>query len=342
MTRDLRIDEREALDVIRALEKVERHEWLSEGAGPTPDLEVTIGGEIVTVEVTMHTSKVGREWWAAAKKMRSPERSGEWPQKTNELTNRWRVIVSDHRLEERDDSLSLKALVQELIPALAEVERSGGSPEVMQRRANEMLSPDPYDPNTFNPNTRWIDEWALRQDAEGEVEFDEYVNTGVYQRCDYWLPRDLADWITKGMDPRRVRVVEPPTVLAGEDGGVVVADVWFPQSCWMEAVDELVPAIQDAINHKAAKCQMANVTGEKWLVVALDGGNAAMQLDELCNAEGHPQDSALSSITFPDFNEVWAFARTFHGTHHVVLRLSRSELTPRCFKVPRPVNEAQV
>jgi len=112
MARDPRIDEQEALEVICALESVERHEWLREGNRPTPDLEVVIGGEVVTVEVMMHTSRIERELRAAVEKMRSPERSGEWPQKTSELTHRWKVIVSDHRFEARDPSRTLKELLE--------------------------------------------------------------------------------------------------------------------------------------------------------------------------------------------------------------------------------------
>ena len=98
-------------------------------------------------------------------------------------------------------------------------------------------------------------------------------------------------------------------------------------------------AIQGAINHKAGRGQMANVTGEKWLVVALDGGNATIQLDELCSGATHPPSSEFDSVVFPDFDEVWAFCRTFDGKRHAVLRLSRSD-PPRCFTVPRTSNES--
>ena len=121
-------------------------------------------------------------------------------------------------------------------------------------------------------------------------------------------------------------------------GGVTVY-VSAGQGCFLEAVDDLVPAIQDAINRKADRGQMANVTGKKWLVVALDGGSASMQLEELCSRATHPPDSGVDSVMFPDFHEVWAFARTFDGTRHAVLRLSRSDPS-LCFTVPRTVNES--
>lgn len=67
--------------MICALECVERHEWLSEGSGPIPDLEVPIGGEVVTAEVTMHTSSKWQKLWGAAK-LRSTERSEQSPERT--------------------------------------------------------------------------------------------------------------------------------------------------------------------------------------------------------------------------------------------------------------------
>ena len=88
MAREPRIDEQEALDVICALEDVEGHVWLCPGSKPTPDLEVVIDGDLVTVEVTMHTSSKEQQLWGAAEKMRSPERSGGWPQRTCELSHK--------------------------------------------------------------------------------------------------------------------------------------------------------------------------------------------------------------------------------------------------------------
>ena len=293
MAGERRIEEREAFEVICALEDVERHDWLSTGNKPTPDLEVTIDGDLVTVEITMHT--VGQELWGAAEKMRSPKRSGCWPQRICELSRKWTVIVGDSRVESRDPSRRLTELIEAMVPALVIIESAGATPEVMRQRANEQFGR-------------------------------------------YWYPPDIDDWVTKGTDPRSVMVVGSPSAVHAGCGGVTVY-VSAGQGCFLEAVDDLVPAVQDAINRKAARGQMANVTGKKWLVVALDGGSASMQLEELCSRATHPPDSGVDSVMFPDFHEVWAFARTFDGTRHAVLRLSRSDPS-LCFTVPRTVNES--
>ena len=69
-------------------------------------------------------------------------------------------------------------------------------------------------------------------------------------------------------------------------------------------------------------------------------GNAAMQLEELCSRTTHPRAPELDSGVFPDFDEVWAFSRTFDGKHHAVLRLYDSD-PARCFTVPRTINASR-
>ena len=322
--------------MICALENVERHDWLDPGSKPTPDLEVVIDGDLVTVEVTMHT--VGQELWGAAEKMRSPERSGRWPQRTPELSHKWKVNVSDHSLDSRDRNRPLKELVKALVSALAIVESTDATPEVMQQRANEILNPDRYNPNLPGPESWWfVDGWP--EAAASGVDHSDFLKTRLDQRCRYWYPPDIFDWLTEGWNPRRARVWGSPRAANAGSGGVTVY-VSTGQGCLLEAVDELVPAIQDAINHKAGRGQMANVTGKKWLVVALDGGSASMQLEELCSKVTHPPDSEINGIQFPDFDEVWAFSRTFDGARHAVLRLSHSD-PARCFTVPRISNASQ-
>ena len=339
MSREPRIDEREALEVICALEEVDSHKWLCAGSKRTPDLEATIGGKPVFVEVTMHTSRADQELWGASEKMRSPERSEKWPQLCVDLSRQWKVVVTDHHVESRDRSRTLKELVEALIPALLEIESTNAPPEVMQRRANELLDPDPYNPYLQGSKSSWFVDGWLEASASG-VDFDEFVEASAEQGCGYWYPVEIADCLTKGVRPRHVRVLNIPRVVGRGCGGVTVF-VSTGHGCAVEALDYLVPAIQSAISHKADRGQLANVTGQKWLVVAIDGGCAATQLEELCGRAIQPARPELGAVTFPDFDEVWTFARTFDGTHHAALRLSRSEPTARCFKVPRSTNQAQ-
>ena len=338
MAGEPRIEEREALDVISALENVERHDWLPTGSKPTPDLEVTIDGSLVTVEVTMHTSSKEQELRGAAEKMRSPGRSGGWPQRTRELSHKWNVVVSDHSLESRDRGRPLKELLKALISALAIVESTGVTPEVMQQRANEILNPDPYNPNLPGPESSWfVHGWP--EAAASGVDFIDFVDARADQYCGYWYPPDIADWLTQGWDPRFVMVLGPPRAVRAGCGGVEV-NVLTAHACFAEAVDDLVSAIQGGIDHKADRGQMANVTGEKWLVVALDGGNAAIQLEELCSGTTHPSNPELDGVMFPDFDEVWVFSRAFYGKRHAVLRLSHSD-PGRCCMVPRTASASQ-
>ncbi len=329
MSREPRIDEREALEVICALEKVESHEWLCAGNERTPDLELSIGGKPVFVEVTMQTSSAERELWRAAKK---------WSRRCDDLSHQWKVVVADHRVEARAPSRTLKELIEALVPVLVDIESTNAPSEVMQQRANEILDPDPHDPNRLGPESRWwIESWL--DPTASDVDINEFVAVHADQLCGYWHPPDVVDWIIEGIVPRRVSVFEPPTPGFNGTGGVTVAVV-TAGSCWAEAADDLLPAIQSRVDHKADRGQLANVTGQKWLVVALDTLGAATQLEELCSRTTQPTSPELA-IAFPDFDEVWTFARTFDGTHHAVLRLSRSEPIARCFKVPRSKTEAR-
>lgn len=335
MERKPRVDEQAALDAICAVEDVERFEWLVEGPVPTADLEVTIGGRVVTVEITLSTSAEGNALRSVSEKMRSPERSDSWPQSTSELSHMWTVHVSDY---DSESGRRLKELMKVLIAALAEVENTRATPEEMERHAAAMLDPDPYNPNRSGPKSDWwLHGW--HEAAKAGTEFNEYVETDAVQHCGYWYPPDMVDCITKSLRPRRVTVLKPPNVSPNGIGGVAVFAASMQPGFLMQGVDFLVPAIQNAVHHKANRKQMANVSGDKWLVIALDGDNAAGQLEELCSQEPMPHHLEIANITFPMFDEVWVFARTFHGKRHAVLRLTKTSPNVRCFTVPRPDHE---
>lgn len=193
-----RIDEYAALDVICAVEDVQHHQWLPEGHARRADLEVTIGGRVVTVEITMSTSAESKALWNVAWKMRSPERSDSWPQRVSELSHKWTVNVSDHDYEHSNSGRRLKELVKALIRVLAEAETTAATPEVMRQHAVAMLDPNPYDPNMPGPTPSWLaDGWA-EAEASG-VDFDEQMEAHSIQHCGYWYPSDIVDCVTKDM-----------------------------------------------------------------------------------------------------------------------------------------------
>lgn len=319
-----RADEQAALDVICAIEDVAQHEWLPESHVPTPDLRLVLrDGRVITAEVTLATGHAANSLTAAADKMR--------PRFARQLSYEWVVHVSDHDIATRDPSRTLKDFVAQLICVLADVEKEGGTPAEIQHRAELALSPDNYDPYVSNrfggaaPLHRAWDPATRDWNRDLLVEF-----------CDYWYPLDIVDRIVDNIQPRRVGILRPPSPAAPGSGSINVYATGMEPAFFLTGVEYLVTALQQAIKKKRAQGQMANASGRKWLVVALDGNNAAGQLEGAFESEAQAPHPDLREIQFAGLDEVWALAKTFHGNNFVVLRLSKSPSAPRFYTVPQP------
>ena len=320
-TRVPREDEQAALEAARALEDVAHHEWLPESHVRTPDLRLTLrDGRVITVEVTMATTDAANSLRAAAKTMQ--------PRRTPELSYEWTVGVGDHRVAARDPSRTLKDFVTKMVTVLAGVEADGGTPLEMQRRANIALDPDRYNPDRWQAGGDTVP-WPVHRALDPTT--GDWDRDLLVEYCPYWYPLDIVDQVIDGVAPRRVEVSEPAPSRNG--GGAVHVHAIVMEAYWATAVDYLVAALRRAIDKKVARGQMANASGEKWLVVALDRNDAAGQLEgALTSRAPHPD---LSDIRFSDFDEVWALAKTFHGDRFIVLRLPRSPGSPQLYTVPR-------
>lgn len=324
--RQRRADEQAALDAIRAVEDVVGYEWLQESQVAnvrTPDLTVTLrDGVRVTVEIVMATLDAANRLIAAAEKMR--------PKRFQKLSHEWAVIVSDHEVEERSPSRKLKELVSAMVPVFAQAEAMGGSPQAMMNQAQTALDPDPYDPN------RWTGIWQRWIEDQPWEDFDEWIDTRLADHCSYWYPPDIVDSWSHNLLPRYVHVMKPPTPTGNGHGGIHV-HVGVAQKAFGEGeVEDLVSAVQQAIDKKERRGQMANVSGEKWLAVPLDGTNAAAQLERAFGPTARLPRPDLSSVQFSSFDQVWLITKTFHGKRFVVLRLFKADHAPQSHMVNRP------
>ncbi|MCY4632669.1 MAG: hypothetical protein OXE75_17555 [bacterium] len=72
----------------------------------------------------------------------------------------------------------------------------------------------------------------------------------------------------------------------GDTGGGLRTWVAVGDGGWIEAVDELVEAVQERIDSKIERGQLSGYPSPKWLVVVLDCGIAAMQLEDAFASEG--------------------------------------------------------
>ena len=312
-----RKEEQIALSVIRSVENVTNHKWL---CPPGPDLRVTLGNSReVTVEITMSTNRAIREIHGAAEKMPLIG--------ARRLSHHWQAVICDGDISFRKESRRLKELVEAMVPVLQEVESQGGTPMDMGRRATSRLEPDRC--RHYGAGRGW---WTgpFAEARPTESTYEEWVRGYLLEHCDYWYILDILDWQLDNLEPRRVEVdiLQPST--ANGNRGITAEPMPSEHAFLLNNVDYLVPAIQKAIDHKEKRGQMDNVHGEKWLVVPLEAPNAASQLEEAFG-DGDPPYPDMKDIQFSVFDEVWAFAKTFHGQGFAILRLFGSGRTPRFY-----------
>ena len=325
--REPRKEELFAFQAICAVEDVGNHEWLPEtGDGGTPDLEIVIGGQVVTVEITAHTSGAINALFNVAE--------GNSPFPAPELSHDWTIVVSDQHTEDRGSQRRLKDLVKAAARILRKAEQSGGTPETIRTHAAELLDPDPYDPYELGAKASWTksvdsSEWG------GDGISDKQAAAEIASHCDYWYPLDLFDRVTKELRPRHVRP-STPVPAQGPDGSITVLPTAGGGGCVPEAVDRLVPALQKEIGKKQNRDQMKGISGERWLAVVIDGGCAALQLEEAAKPEALSPHPGLSEFEFTVFDEVWAIGPTFAGRSFAVVRLPKSGSNQRRCIVPRP------
>ena len=308
-----RADEEGALDAVCAVEDVACYEWLRESQIPnvrTPDLRVTLrDGVQVTVEIIMATLEPANRLFAAARKMR--------PKRFHRLSLEWTVFVSDHDIQERSPSRSLKELVAAMVPVLAEAEALGASPQAMRNRAQTALDPDPYDPN------RWTGIWRIWMEAQPwEGTFDEWVSARLADHCSYWYPPDIADLWTHDLAPRRVNVAGTPAPPEGRSGGIHVYVSTGTESLYRRGSGRpCISGCKRLSTRKRDAARWRMFPARSGLLYRLDGNNAAVQLEGAFGPSARLPRPDFSVVQFSGFDQVWVIAKTFDGNYFIVLRL---------------------
>lgn len=307
-----RSDERAAADVICAVESVVAPpEYEPNGRDTAPDWRVKLaGGRVADVEVRLVTDEDTRSLIAEAD-------GKTWP--ADELSCEWHVMVSfvDGRGRDRD----FNELVKELRGVLCRVESDGCSVRDMLARANKLLDPQCY----RTTSESWLGNRTLPRSA-GDREALMRAN------CDYWLVQDIIDLYTRGIEPRYVKAYGCKP--GGPRGGRIVTCIGPVEGGAVSLVDALVPAVQRCIGKKQQR--LAGAPDLRWLVVVLDDGLPAMQLQRAftedapflsaAEAADDPDDLAqLGDIRFPGIDEVWVVGPSrlgkYLGDYFMVLRM---------------------
>ncbi len=293
---------RDAIDLILDPLRIERLHPDGQGTG---DWRATLtNGRVVDIEVTSHTNPDSNNFWSQIHHKPGPQ----WP--ASSLAYKWTVLISDPE-PEANKRRPVRQLVDALIPVLAAAEVTSTTYERMADIANRRL----VSVLEFtNGGSDWDSQWAndaVAMTRKG-ISFEEWVPLWA-KRSGFWYPQLLIDHFDDPPTARRVRVVRPPEpadkgmvyTLASMGGGVTLGD-------W----EALSTAIQECINHKAGKDQLANAPDLKWLVVGLDGGHAASQLnDTSARRPTHLTLSRLSTVSPSP-------ASTTFGQWHLMVKAS--------------------
>ena len=261
-------------------------------------------GRVADIKVTQVTDGQARSFWYQLTG-KDNQSSRVWP--APGLAYDWSVIVTVTSLEVGPRPAN--ELVAALVAALREAEDVGDTPEAMAEIAQKRL----ISPERFLNHFPWAA--SYQKAAQAGATCEDWVK----KSSGYWYPLLLLDHFNGQATDRHVHVLKAPTPASDRAGTVRTYPTGSEGSVEHEA---LLSAIQDGIDHKTAKGQMANSPDQKWLAVILEG-IAALDLSDNFGAGSQPQPrlySELNNITFPYFDEVWAMTQ---GQSIVVLRLSK-------------------
>lgn len=144
-----------------------------------------------------------------------------------------------------------------------------------------------------------------------DLEPDEMLGTPLWELTG-------SDW--QGWDSAYVAKCDPS---GGNIGGGIRTWVAVGDGGWVEAVDELLDAVQERIKSKKEQGQLRGYPSPKWLVIVMDSRLAAWQLEEGFAAVDQPwRSAAIDAITFEGLDEVWVIGEcTARITRRSLLRL---------------------
>ncbi len=280
-------------------------------------------GRVADIEATVRTDQYGNSFWSQVRDRPGPE----WPD--DRLTRKWTVRVKDPE-PEANKRRPVRQLVDALIPVLADTEATGTTPEQMVDIANSRLV-DVW--RVVNVQRDWVRHWAA--EARTGITFEEWVPLWVEQ-SGFWNPKLLIDHFHDPFTARRVSVVKPPE--PAPHGMVYTHGSVDRGSAWGDH-EALRTAIQECVNFKVGKDQLANAPDLKWLAVGLDGGHSAWQLNEHFGPKASPPYpfESVNSLTLGCFDEVWVIGpcgkemytvvRLDEQSRHIV-RLASGETSP--------------
>lgn len=134
---------------------------------------------------------------------------------------------------------------------------------------------------------------------------------------------ELAGSAWQGWDSAYVAKCDPS---GGDIGGGIRTWVAVGDGGGVEAVDELVEAVEERIKSKTERGQLRGYPSPRWLVIVMDSRLAARQLEEGFAPDDRPwRSAAIDAITFDGLDEVWVVGEcTARSTRRSLLRLFAS------------------
>ena len=157
-------------------------------------------------------------------------------------------------------------------------------------------------------------------------------------RIDYWYPQEIAKAWHGGDDPTQTiypAYCEP----APNDGSIRL----YKSSGmgWDLVGDELKAAVQNCIDHKVAKKQLAGAPHAKWLVIVLEGSRGATEAYHQFIAPPEPAGhwsqrtpGLFHDLDYQGIDEVWIVALVDSRGNTLYLRLPTPDNVPLHINIP--------
>ncbi len=170
--------------------------------------------------------------------------------------------------------------------------------------------------------------WKFVQEVKDlfvEIEGSALVPEEMRRRASDELDRRLwwAENATSGGAAARDAFVLKPPKRVGLGRGSILTHAVVGESTFGE--DRAVRlAISECSDRKAARAQLSDAQGERWLVVVLDRPAAASEFHEFFGVEAAEPYRDLTDLIHNYFDELWVVARTSRPPVYVALRLIKS------------------
>ena len=313
-TRQRPFEEQLALEVIKRVERLDPDdwEWIPQGKGTTPDLRIKKPPTVV--EITSHVNSEDIQFWEA-------KGTFDKDQAVPGLKHKWALAISPGQRRIKDSIEPLKQV-------LREIEAKGGPRSDMLAEGRRRFDPDQYLHNRVPLN-----QWHRISETHRPP-----LWKWLEHHIDYWYPQEIAKAWHGGDYP--TQTIDPLYCEPASNGGSIRLYKASGMG-WDLFGDELKAVVQNCIDHKIDKKQLAGTQHAKWLVIVLEGSRGATeayhQFTEPPESAGHWSQRTpglFHDLDYQGIDEVWIVALVNGCGDTLYLRLPTPDTVPLHINIP--------